>query len=376
MKNITEILGGAQLLLDVSFDLQDVFEEYLSEEQRAFLVLLRLIEEDVPMRTRLYGGRGRIPYDDQPFFRAAIGKSFLQIVTTDKLIDRLHADANFKRICGFPCVPSAATFSRRFATFAEIAIMDQTLNTMVRRHLDGRLIGHILRDSTAIEAREKAQNKKGDLELSPKPVRRRGRPRKGEPKAAKRMKRLATQARQKASVSVAQLDRNCAWGCKKNSQGNVTFWKGYKLHLDVTEMGIPVTAVVTGANVHDSQVAIPMEKLTERKIDHLYSLMDSAYDAQDIRSYIQGKGRVAIIDGNKRRGEGARPLDAAEKQRFKIRSTVERANSHLKDWLIGGKVYVRGIRKVRFHLLSGVVCLAAVKILQYLVIPQQDAEAA
>jgi hypothetical protein len=44
--------------------------------------------------------------------------------------------------------------------------------------------------------------------------------------------------------------------------------------------------------------------------------------------------------------------------------------------LIGGKVYVRGIRKVRFHLLSGVVCLAAVKILQYLVIPLRDAEAA
>jgi hypothetical protein len=190
------------------------------------------------------------------------------------------------------------------------------------------------------------------------------------------MKRLAKQARQKASVSIAQLDMECAWGCKKNSQGNVTFWKGYKLHLDVTDMGIPVTAVVTGANIHDSQVAIPMEKLTERKIHHLYSLMDSAYDAQDIRTFIEGKGRVAIIDGNRRRSEGARSFDPAEKERFKIRSTVERANSHLKDWLIGGKVYVRGIRKVSFHLMSGVVCLAAVKILQYLVIPQQDADAA
>jgi hypothetical protein len=39
----------------------------------------------------------------------------------------------------------------------------------------------------------------------------------------------------------------------KNSQGNVSFWMGYKLHLGVTDLGIPVTAVVTGANVHDSQ---------------------------------------------------------------------------------------------------------------------------
>jgi len=103
---------------------------------------------------------------------------------------------------------------------------------------------------------------------------------------------------------------------------------------------------------------------------------NSAYNAQDIRTYVAAKGRVAIIEGNKRKGESGRWLDAAEKQRFKIRSTVERANSHLKDWLLGGKVYVRGIRKGRFHLMSGVVCLATVKILQYLVIPFQDAQAA
>ena len=338
--------------------------------------MLRLIEEDCPIRPRLYVGRGRIPYEDQPFFWAAIGKSFLQIPTTDKLIDRLHADANFKRICGFLRVPSRATFSRRFAAFAQSAVMDQTLNALVRRHLDGRLIGHILRDSTAIEAREKPQNKKADLPMPPKLPRRRGRSRKGQPKAAKKMTHLAMQARRKASVSLALLDTQSAWGAKKNSQGNISFWKGYKLHLDVTDMGIPVTAVVTGANGHDSQLAIPMEKLTERKIRHLYSLMDSAYDAQDIRTYIAAKGRVAIIEGNRRKGDGRRWLDAAEKQRLKIRSTVERANSHLKDWLLGGKVYVRGIRKVRFHLMSGVVCLAAVKILQYLVIPFQDAQAA
>ena len=49
MKSITEILGGAQLLLGVSFDLQSTFEEYLTVEQRAFLVALRVIEENVPL---------------------------------------------------------------------------------------------------------------------------------------------------------------------------------------------------------------------------------------------------------------------------------------------------------------------------------------
>lgn len=87
------------------------------------------------------------------------------------------------------------------------------------------------------------------------------------------------------------MDNDCTWGCKRNSQGNVQFWKGYKLHLDVTDSGIPVTAVVTGvghshvtfsllanvseANVHDSQVAIPMKKLKQRNITRLYSLSDA-----------------------------------------------------------------------------------------------------
>jgi hypothetical protein len=84
MKNIAEMLGGAQLALGVSFDFQDAFEEYLSEEQRALLILLRLTEEDVPIQACAYGGRGRILRGST--FRAAIGKSFLQMLTTDRLI--------------------------------------------------------------------------------------------------------------------------------------------------------------------------------------------------------------------------------------------------------------------------------------------------
>ncbi len=37
MKSITEILGGIPIFLDLSFELQKGFEEYLTEEQRVFL---------------------------------------------------------------------------------------------------------------------------------------------------------------------------------------------------------------------------------------------------------------------------------------------------------------------------------------------------
>jgi hypothetical protein len=139
-------------------------------------------------------------------------------------------------------------------------------------------------------------------------------------------------------------------------------------------MGIPISAVVTGANVHDSQVSLPLEKMSEKRVTHLYSLMDAAYDAPEIRGYSEAKGRIALVDQNKRRKDNREPMDPAEKQRFKIRSTVERTNSHLKDWLLPTKLLVKGFRKVNFVLMAGVVCLAALKILQQIILPKLQSD--
>jgi hypothetical protein len=75
------------------------------------------------------------------------------------------------------------------------------------------------------------------------------------------------------------IDTACAHGCKKNSHGNTQFWTGYKLHLDVSDTGFPLSALVSGAHVHDSQLAIPLEKMTESKVCFCSNLMDAAYDA-------------------------------------------------------------------------------------------------
>ncbi len=264
--------------------------------------------------------------------------------------------------------PSAASFSRRLEQLGREGILEQILKDMVQKAYKDKIVGHVLRDSTAIEAREKPVNKKKEV-AEPKRKRKRGRPRKGETKAEKRLKRLARQVAQRPGKALRELNRQCSWGCKQNSQGNTFYWKGYKLHLDVSEGGIPLTAVVTGANVHDSQVAIPLEKLTERRVEHLYSVMDSAYDAAEIRSYITLRGRCALIEPNPRRKANGVGFDPAQQERFKIRSTVERAYSHLKDYLIPRALFVRGYRKVTVRLLCGVVCLAAVKILQHFLLP-------
>ena len=50
--------------------------------------------------------------------------------------------------------------------------------------------------------------------------------------------------------------------------------------------------------VHDSQAAIPLARLTARRVDSLYDLMDSAYDAPEIRAFSTRLGHVPIIDVN------------------------------------------------------------------------------
>jgi hypothetical protein len=175
---------------------------------------------------------------------------------------------------------------------------------------------------------------------------------------------MEKQITQSAEDPLAVLNKVCSRGCKKNSRGNMSFWKGYKLSLDVTGGGFPVTAAVSGANVHDSMPAIPVEKMTMGKAVHCYSLMDSACGAKTIISFIKSNGRVPVIDPNKRKNNSRPPLDPAKKERYKIRSVAERANAHLKDCLLPKALYVKGYTKVSFVLFSAVLCLAALKYLQ------------
>lgn len=366
MKNIIEILGSTQLLLGINFDPAVLFEDHLSAEHRAFLVLLRVIEEHMPRLEQGYAGFGRPRYDDPPILRALIAKLCFHIDRNSQLRQRLLGDSNLRRICGFTKVPSEATFSRRLADFAKRRLPEPALAHMVCQHHKGHLVRVVARDSTAIAARERAHNKKREV----KPAKhKRGRPRKDEVREPKAERRLKRQLSQKPGKSLSELDKECSWGCKVNSQGNPQYWKGYKIHLDVTDMGIPVSAWVTGANVHDSQVSIPLEKMTERRLVHLYSMADAAYDVPELRHYIAKKGRVAVIDYNKRRRIDGPELGILERDQFKARTVVERANSHLKDYFLPNALFVKGHIKVSFVLLLGVLCLAATKIAMNLVPP-------
>lgn len=103
-------------------------------------------------------GIGHPPHDRQMLASAFVAKTVLGIKATVGLLERLRIDKALGRICGFPMrkkLPSEASFSSAFAVFAEANLAECAYKSLVKAHLGDALIGHISRDATAIEAREK-----------------------------------------------------------------------------------------------------------------------------------------------------------------------------------------------------------------------------
>jgi hypothetical protein len=363
MKSITQIAGGKQGLFEGFHEIQRFFEEHLSGEHKNFMFVLQIIESLSPLFIHPYKGIGRRAYEYMNFFRAFFALCHFKIADMKTLVRTLPSDPNLRQLCGFRKVPSRATFSRRLNNFSKADILDAILDALVKEAYGKLPVIHICRDSTAIESRERPEGKGGTDEK--KPPKKRGRRPRGALKPIPEPTVLASQSKKTISEIQGGLNHICAWGCKKNSRGNVSYWKGYKLHLDVSDIGFPISACVTGANVHDSQVAIVLEKMTMKKVRHLYSIMDAAYDAEEIKKFIRRRRRVPIIDPNPRRNKNYIRLDPAKQERYKIRTTVERAYSHLKGNLIPQKLYVKGHTKITFILMLAVICLAAQKYLQY-----------
>lgn len=102
--------------------------------------------------------RGRPCDDRRALIAAFLAKSIHNFPTTRQLIDRLKADSQLRSLCGWmseAAVPSESTFSRAFADFARRKLPERIHEALVRLTQEKRIVGHIARDSTAIEAREK-----------------------------------------------------------------------------------------------------------------------------------------------------------------------------------------------------------------------------
>lgn len=306
-----------------------------------------------------WSGVGRPPHDRCALANAFVAKTVLNLTTTVGLLERLQMDRALRRLCGFPLwkrLPNEATFSRAFAEFAQNRLAERVHEALIKTHLGEALVGHISRDGTAIEAREKPVKKNTQVVVPDKKPARRGRPKTGEVREPK-VSPIEKQLTQTLPAMLADLPTACDRGTKCNAAGYKNSWNGYKLHLDTADCGVPISALLTSASTHDSRTAVPLALITASRVTNLYDLMDAAYCSEDIREHCRSLGHVPLIDHNPRGGE-KKQFEPHEAQRYNERTQAERANGRLKDEFGGRSVRVQGNVKVMSHLMFGVLVLS------------------
>ena len=381
------LLQFSHILQSVLFDRLEFELGPLGEKARllvAVLGMLPLSRWIAPQR----GWQGRPSKDRQALGAAFLAKAIYGLETTRQLMERLRTDTQLRCLCGWNTVrqiPHESTFSRAFAEFAETELPQRLHEALIESTQKDRLIGHIARDSTAIEARERYPENP-----PPKPARKRykmgPKPKRSTPRSPR--SRIEAQRSMAVPEMLAELPRHCSLGVKKSSKGHQQYWRGYKLHLDVADGQIPITALLTGACLHDSQVAVPLMTLTSQRVTYLYELMDAAYDAHAIDAHSRSLGHVPLIAPNraavpipkrqqdslrgydKRRKAPTRhdrkrlPFTPAQEQRFALRTMVERVYSRLKDEFGARFIRVRGASKIMAHLMFGVLALTVDQLLK------------
>jgi hypothetical protein len=328
--------------------------------------------------------RGRPSKDRIAIARAFLAKSIYGLSNTRQLLHALQTDSALRALCGWSHakqIPHESTFSRAFAEFARSELPQFAHQAVIADLHSQNLVGHIARDSTAIEARERIPESlvKKKKPKAPKQKKKPG-AKKGSQRRMTQAARLALNTRIQRQLRMTDpgkmlegIPTACGIGAKKNSKGKTMYWRGYKLHLDVADGEIPIHALITSASVHDSQVAIPMMHVTSKRLTYLYDVMDKAYDAKAIHQASINLNHKPIIAPHApptpvtqlpARVKPKPEMAPATQQRYKTRTAIERVFGWLKDNFGGRDIRVRGPRKVMAHLMFGVLAITVDQLLR------------
>lgn len=315
------------------------------------------------------------PKDREEMARAFIAKSVYNIQTTRDLIDRLHSDRILRVLCGWRYkadVPSESKFSRVFKELSDLKIAQKTHEKFIEEYLSEKIFHYNATDATMIPLREKVVKKE---KPKPKKKYKRGRPKKGEKREPINPTILQKQKDMQSVEEMLELvSTDCGVGVKQNSKGNREKWIGGKLHISTVDGDIPITAYYSGANVHDSSVALPLIKETSQRVNYLFDLQDAGYDANIISEFSIKHNHRPIIDINPKNSKALKEkiqLIKDEKKKFKFfnlpqssdihhynqRSMVERVNKYLKDDFGCNTIYYQGADKVASVLAFGILSI-------------------
>ena len=183
-----------------------------------------------------------------------------QITTIKSLVHRMKSDPVFKRSLGFEYfdkTPSEATLNRFINLLAGTDILEKTFRQMIR---SARKLGIIDTSNVAIDASKLTAYEH--------------------------------------SVPKSRIPENNPtfpnWGGKLDTNGNFIKWFGWKMHALVdTTSGIPISYIITPANIADMDVA---EKLIQKMMDDYdeeihpkYYMMDAGYDKPKLYDAIHTK---------------------------------------------------------------------------------------
>lgn len=318
----------------------------------------------------IWQGVGRPPCQRGWLANAFVAKAVLGLTTTAGLIERLTIDRALRRICGFPLckkLPSESTFSRAFEEFAQARLAERVHEALIKDYLSDQLMGHLSRDGTAIMARERPAKSphaadvptaQSAMQTPAVPARKRGRPRCSEARPPAKASPIQRQRQQSLTQMLAEIPTRCDHGTKCNAQGYKMGWNGCKLHIDTADCGVPISALLSSASMHDSRAAIPLSLISQTRVTHLYDVMDAAYCSLELHDYCRRLNHVPLIDHNPRGGQ-KEEFEPADAIRYNERTVAERINGRLKDEFGANDVMVKGPIKVMGHLMFGVLALAA-----------------
>jgi len=275
-------------------------------------------------------GAGRPPRKPIGIFKALIVKRVKQIPSDRELYRRLWYDQDLREICDIeaeqkPYHPSQMT---RFRNRIGIERLERIMNSLIDELLKGGLIigKTIVMDATFIKAyskRDPHENRRGGADPE------------------------------------ARVGRN-----------GKTFELGYKLHIAVdAKSELPIAIIAASANDNEKKHASALleKALKATKGRTRLLVADSQYSSRDLRDQASSHGVRTVIPfpANQLRGQsGLLRVDryfrtygsTGEKRVYKLRSSIERVNSRLKDQLCLERHRVKGLRRIAIHALF---CLIA-----------------
>jgi len=131
-------------------------------------------------------------------------------------------------------------------------------------------------------------------------------------------------------------------------------FKGFKIHCSVNQLGIPIGAVFSKANIHDSVFVSMLVVMTK------YVLGDSAYDSAWIRKLCRMVKAIPVIARNPRNSGKVYPTPNLLK---KHRYIIEQSNSLLKTEILKKNWYrCKGFERKGTFGLTGIIAMQVMAI--------------